>query len=142
MVRNHHDGLGRLAEQIDPRSRSTTYLYDAFDRQLETTLPGGAAAARRYAEHSIEDLPIHISVDEVELGTQKFDGLDRMTEATTAKRRRLLHYEGGRERPSKVVTPSERVILYEYQPSWARKWRYVECLTRCLPMATITRIRG
>ncbi|MGN7838762.1 RHS repeat domain-containing protein [Stenotrophomonas sp. 22385] len=116
VVRNHHDGLGRLAEQIDPRSRSTTYLYDAFDRQLETTLPGGAVVARRYAEHSIEDLPIHISVDEVELGTQKFDGLDRMTEATTAKRRRLLHYEGGRERPSKVVTPSERVILYEYQP--------------------------
>lgn len=116
LVLNHHDGLGRLVEQVDARDRTTLFAYDAFDRLVETTLPGGAVVARGYALHSREDLPVSICVGEVELGTQVFDGLDRLVEATTGGRRRTLHYEGGKERPAWVLTPAQKELHYEYQP--------------------------
>lgn len=116
LVLNHYDGLGRLAEQIDARDRSTTFVYDVFDRLVSTTLPGGAVVAREYAPHSSEDLPTRICVGEVELGTQVFDGLDRLVEATTGGRKRTLHYYSARERPDWVLTPAQRQIDYEYQP--------------------------
>ena len=110
----HRDGLGRLAEHIDPRNRATRYRYDAFDRVVETTLPGGALVTRGYAAHSSGDLPVSISVNGTLLGTQAFDGLERRTEATTGGRVRTFQFEGSKARPTLVETPSGKVIRYEY----------------------------
>jgi RHS repeat-associated protein len=127
----HHDGLGRLAEAIDADDASTRYLYDAFDRLVETTLPGNAVVARRYAAHSVDDLPTEIRVGDVVLGTQVFDGLDRLVEATTGGRTRTLHYDAGKARPARVVTADNKEILYEYQPQLGE-----EVTVRRLPGST------
>ena len=116
LVRNHYDGLGRQAAQIDARDETTAYRYDAFDRVVEITVPGGHAITRVYAPHSAEDLPTEISVSGVVLGTQTFDGLDRMVEAVTGGRRRAFFYTGSDARPTRVLTPAQHEIFYEYQP--------------------------
>lgn len=116
VVLNQHDGLGRVAETIDARDMSTKYTYDAFDRVLDTTLPGNAVVTRSYAPHSAEDLPVSISVNGAVLGTQTFDGLDRMVESVTGGRKRTLHYAAGDARPFRVTTPANKEILYEYLP--------------------------
>jgi RHS repeat-associated protein len=131
VVLNHHDGLGRLVEQVDARQERTRYRYDVFDRVVETIVPGGHVVVRSYAPHSADDLPTRISVDEVELGTQTFDGLDRMVAAVTGGRRRALFYDGGKERPGRVVTPAGCEIQYEYQPLLGE-----EIVVRRLPGST------
>jgi RHS repeat-associated protein len=111
----HRDGLGRLVEHIDARDQPTKYRYDAFDRTIQTDLPpSNAVVTRSYAPHSAEDLPITIAVNNVELGTQAFDGLDRRVEATTGGRLRAFEYEGSKARPSKVITPARKTIGYTY----------------------------
>ncbi|RRU23522.1 RHS repeat-associated core domain-containing protein [Stenotrophomonas sp. 278] len=116
VVLNHPDGLGRVAESVDARDMTTKYTYDAFGRVLDTTLPGNAVVARRYAQHSVEDLPESISVNGTVLGTQTFDGLDRLVESVTGGRQRTLHYTAGDARPCKVITPASNEIQYEYLP--------------------------
>ncbi len=124
------DGLGRLAEHKDPRNRTTFHRYDAFDRTVETRLPGGAVVARQFAPHSTEDLPVSISVNGRVLGTQAFDGLERRTEATTGGRLRTFHYEGSKARPSQVQTPAQNTIHYHYFEQLGE-----EVQTRVLPDA-------
>ncbi|WP_166367090.1 RHS repeat domain-containing protein [Pseudomonas akapageensis] len=111
-----HDGLGRTAREIDGRDETTQYRYNLFDRMTETTLPDRAVVRRRYAEHSADDLPVLISVNEVVLGEQHFDGLGRMTKSITGGRERTFHYEPGQSQPATVITPSEQTIHYEYLP--------------------------
>jgi hypothetical protein len=119
LQRNFYDGLGRTVKEIvgfPVLQRETLYRYDAFDRLTENTLPDTAVVRRSYAEHSREDLPISISVNDIELGTQLFDGLDRMISSTTGGREQVFTYEPGQTQPHTVTTPSGEVIEYEYQP--------------------------
>ncbi|CAI8881550.1 hypothetical protein EMIT0P4_320001 [Pseudomonas sp. IT-P4] len=111
-----YDGLGRTVEETDARDTTTQYEYDAFDRLITNLLPGGAVVRRHYAEHSSEDLPTQISVDGVVLGEQAFDGLDRMSESVTGGRRQLFTYKPGQTRPATIITASDQVITYDYQP--------------------------
>lgn len=111
-----YDGLGRTRREVDGRDQTTLYHYDAFDRLVENVLPGLAVVRRRFVTHSDEDLPTHISVDEVELGQQDFDGLSRMTRSVTGGRERLFTYQPGRMQPATVTTPAGAVIAYEYLP--------------------------
>ncbi|WP_249410702.1 sugar-binding protein [Pseudomonas sp. St316] len=117
--RYFYDGLGRTVKEIvgfPELERVTLYSYDAFDRVTENTLPDTAVVRRSYAAHSREDLPVSISVNDIELGTQQFDGLDRMTQSSTGGREQLFTYEPGQTQPHTVTTPSGKVIEYEYQP--------------------------
>ncbi|MCH7420324.1 RHS repeat domain-containing protein, partial [Pseudomonas mosselii] len=119
---NGHDGLGRLVEQVvgDTVRRTTQFAYDHFNRNLQTTLPDGALVKRTYAEHSAEDLPISIAVQESavaeakELGTQGFDGLGRMALSTTGGREQAYAYDAGVRKPKTVTTP-EGEIHYTYE---------------------------
>ncbi|MGN8344106.1 RHS repeat-associated core domain-containing protein [Pseudomonas sp. SMV71] len=117
--RYFYDGLGRTAKEVvgfPDFERVTLYTYDAFDRLTENTLPDTAVVRRSFATHSREDLPTLISVNEIELGTQVFDGLDRMIQSTTGGREQVFTYEPGQTQPHTVTTPSGKVIEYEYQP--------------------------
>lgn len=112
-----YDGLGRTRRDVNALKRETIYTYDAFDRMISSTLPGGAVVERTYAEHSNEDLPTLISVDGNVLGTQAFDGLGRMTTSITGGRIKLFAYQEGALRPSCVTTAAGEHINYEYLPS-------------------------
>ncbi len=86
----HYDGLGRRVEEVigvANGGRRTTYLYDVFDRVIESTLPSRAIVRRSYASHSSEDLPVSIGIEHngksIVLGEQAFDGLDRLVTSVT-----------------------------------------------------------
>ncbi|WP_019408949.1 RHS repeat domain-containing protein [Pseudomonas psychrophila] len=111
-----YDGLGRTAKEIDALSNTTLYRYDAFDRMTQTILPGGAVVVRAYAPHSTEDLPVLISIDGTELGTQSFDGLGRMSSSVTGGRSQSYDYAPGQIQPNKVTTAGGQIIEYEYDP--------------------------
>jgi RHS repeat-associated protein len=115
----HYDGLGRTVKEdvsFDEVERLTLYGYDAYDRLIENTLPDTNVVLRSYAEHSSEDLPTSISVNDIVLGTQVFDGLDRMKKSITGGREQIFTYEPGQTQPKTVTTPSGQVIGYDYQP--------------------------
>ncbi|VVO44761.1 hypothetical protein PS723_06425 [Pseudomonas fluorescens] len=111
-----YDGLGRTTQEVDARDAKTQYSYDVFGRMLTTTLPGGAVVRRSYAEHSPEDLPTEISVNNIVLGKQWFDGLNRMTRSITGGREQVFTYEPGQTQPATVTTASKQLINYVYQP--------------------------
>jgi YD repeat-containing protein len=114
-----YDGLGRTAKEItgiDGVRRTTSFVYDAFDRLLENTLPLGARVTRTFAPHSSEDLPTKISVDTKVLGEQTFDGLGRMIQSITGGRTKTFSYAPGFSKPESVVTPSGHMIEYTYIP--------------------------
>ena len=111
-----YDGLGQTVVEIDARAAKTQYTYDGFGRMTSNTLPGGAVVRRSYFQHSAEDLPIEISVDRVVLGTQAFDGIGRMKEATTGGRTQVFSYLPGLTQPDTVTTASQQLIRYQYNP--------------------------
>ncbi|KQB52409.1 hypothetical protein AQS70_03575 [Pseudomonas endophytica] len=111
-----YDGLGRLAKQVDAKARETLYTYDAYDRVLETTLPNGVKVVREYALHSSEDLPTQISVAERILGTQSFDGLDRLSSSVIGGRKKAFTYKPGELQPCSVTTARGQTIEYNYLP--------------------------
>ncbi|KWS71132.1 RHS repeat domain-containing protein [Pseudomonas amygdali] len=123
LSRYHYDGLGRSVEEIVGHpdfERSTRYVYDAFDRVIETTLPDEAIVSHTFAAHSSEDLPVSVSVEHngtlSVLGEQAYDGLDRMVKSTIGGRERTFVFEPGEPQPKTVTTPSGQVIAYDYQP--------------------------
>ncbi|MDR6714640.1 YD repeat-containing protein [Pseudomonas hunanensis] len=111
-----YDGLGRKVREVDARKAVKRYAYDAFDRLLDETLADSAVVHRDYAAHSREDLPVLIKVNDVVLGEQRFDGLDRMIESVTGGRRRQFAFAPGQRQPASVLTPSGQLIEYVYQP--------------------------
>lgn len=118
-----YDGLGRTTREvvgIGTLLRETSFAYDPFDRMVKSTLPGGAKVNRTFAEHSSEDLPVHISVEHAnktyELGSQQFDGLGRMVRSVTGGRAKLFTYSPGLSQPASVMTPSGQWIDYTYNP--------------------------
>ena len=120
--RYFYDGLGRSVREVDARGYETTTTYDEFDRQVDQTLPDGSVVHRDYALHSKGDLPTLIKVldntdgRDYELGTQTFDGLDRMIESVTGGRERTMLYAVGQRQPEAVITPAGNRIDYEYVP--------------------------
>ena len=130
--RYFYDGLGRTVREIDARQATVSSVYDVFDRVIEQTLADGSKVHREYAEHSSEDLPISIAVDDKLLGEQRFDGLGRMIESITGGRKRVLHYLPGQRQPSWVITPRKARIDYAYQPQLSE-----EPLKRVVPNSTL-----
>jgi YD repeat-containing protein len=113
---SHYDGLGRLAQEIDPRKAEKHFAYDLFDRLEDETLADGSIVHRDYASHSGEDLPVLIRVGSKVLGEQVFDGLDRMVVSITGGRKRQMFYLPGQRQPNRVITPAGETIHYEYKP--------------------------
>lgn len=75
-----------------------------------------ATPNRQYAGHSRGDLPTLISVNGKVLGTQAFDGLERMIESVTGGRRTTYVFDSSNSQPDRVIRPSGDVIAYEYLP--------------------------
>jgi YD repeat-containing protein len=111
-----YDGLGRLRETSDAINAKTTYQYDVFDRLTLQVLPDRARVVRDYADHTSEDLPVSIAVNDMLLGTQAFDGLSRMTQSITGNRPRTYLYRASETQPAFVHTAAGATIEYDYVP--------------------------
>ncbi|WP_434572456.1 RHS repeat domain-containing protein [Pseudomonas sp. Z3-8] len=109
-----YDGLGRTALEKNAAGYETSYVYDVFDRMLETTLPTQDKVVREYAGHSRGDLPTLIKVNDKVLGTQAFDSLERLVESTTGGRVTRHEYDTSYTKANRVIQPSGDVIHYEY----------------------------
>lgn len=114
-----YDGFGRKAKEITglvaASKQSEAFTYDAFDRLLTHQLRENEVVVRSYAPHSDADLPVSIKVNDVLLGEQAFDGIDRMVESITGGRSQTYDYLPGQMQPCTVVTPTG-AVEYEYVP--------------------------
>ncbi|MBZ9783822.1 RHS repeat-associated core domain-containing protein [Pseudomonas sp. REP124] len=86
-------------------------------------MPDRTVISHTYAAHSAKQLPTSITVQPGNaqlpprtLGTQQFDGLERLTRINVGGRIEQLHYEGGRLQISRRVTPAGKHIDVEYKP--------------------------
>ncbi|KIH84476.1 RHS repeat domain-containing protein [Pseudomonas batumici] len=120
----HYDGLGRTVEEIDALGHSTSYRYDAFDRMLESTLPGGDQILRGYALHSSEEWPETLDIQpfnqaspQVRAGEQQFDGLGRLTRFKVGTRQEHYTYQGSQSQVSDRLTARGHTLHYEYAPN-------------------------
>jgi RHS repeat-associated protein len=119
-----YDGLGRSTREVDALSRTTKYVYDAFNRMIRTTRPDDTVVERRYAPHSSAELPIALQVTPVDAtegpvlaGTQVFDGLKRLTQLTVGPRIEKYEYTNHQLQISKRITPAGQHIDYFYAPT-------------------------
>ncbi|MEN8518037.1 RHS repeat-associated core domain-containing protein [Burkholderia sp. RS02] len=110
------DGLGRLRRETDAQGHTTEWTYDIYGRVLTQTLPDESTVCRRYAPHLTGDHPISLCVTPEASApwnpVQAFDGLGRLTSATTGGRTTHYYYTSGQAAPvpELIVLPSHRDI--------------------------------
>ncbi len=116
-----YDGLGNCKVQTDERNYSTCFAFDIWNRMTQTTLADGTQVTRDYVEHSRKELAIAIRTSESAtlphlLGSQTFDGLDRLESKTTGNRTDKLFYPSGMTRPGRHISAKKDEISFEYDP--------------------------
>ncbi len=119
-----YDGLGNCTEQqhrLSTGTLSTTYVFDAFGRMTSTCLPGGDVINRSFADHSTSELPINLQVQPANqslpastVGTQVFDGLERLIELQVGPRFEQYKYTEDKIQPSQRISPSGQIFDYSY----------------------------
>lgn len=119
-----YDGLGRCLQTRElwpDNERLTCYTYDVWDRCTQVTLPDGTQVQQRYCAHSRDGLPVELKVvpaNESEpcmvVGTQTFDGLERLCERTVGGRVERFLYQGGSEQLHQRITPDGHTLTYRY----------------------------
>ncbi|WP_459206251.1 RHS repeat domain-containing protein [Pseudomonas sp. MLB6B] len=117
-----YDGLGRCIGKTDERGFTTGFEYDAFARMTANLLPDETRVERRYAAHSDAELPVSIVVISnmesqplYEVGTQMFDGLDRLVSRSVGKRFERFLHEPGQSAPVSMTTAAQETIDYTYK---------------------------
>ncbi|HEY3596601.1 MAG TPA: hypothetical protein VGL08_03660 [Paraburkholderia sp.] len=120
-----YDGLGRLRTQTDELGQITAYDYDYFDRVSKQTLADGTIVEKTYAAHSARKLITSITVtgkDEnevvvtIDLGSQTFDGLERLTKTSNGGRTQSLTYSDASSNPSTLTDNLGITLNYQYIP--------------------------
>jgi len=113
-----YDGLGNCTQETDERNRITRFSYDPWSRMLSTTLPDNTQVQRTYAAHSTSALPTSLSARqgsiETDIGTQTFDGLERLTGSQVGPYSETLSYVGEQLQPHQRTTAAGESITYEY----------------------------
>lgn len=117
VTRYTYDGLGRCVSKTDPRGHVTRFTYDYANRLLATQLPDGAVVSKRYVSHSTQDFAVEIAVDGYVVGTREFDGLLRVTQATTGGRTERFTFDKALPDPTTHTKASGAVLNYEYDPA-------------------------
>lgn len=121
-----YDGLGQCVEsheKFDSLARVTRFEYDVWRRVVATTRPDGTRIRHEFADHSTEALPTALKVKpakadapEVTVGTQTYDGINRLVGRTVGGRVEVFHYDDGKLQVKQRVTPAGNEIDYTYQP--------------------------
>lgn len=129
----HYDGLGRCVRMIDALGRITGQSWDAFDRQLDTTLPDGAIVRRTYAPGHEGELLATIGLvpteggDAIPLGSRDWDGWGRLTHETAGSLTRRYTYVPGQFNPEREYLPAGGEIRRTYEP-WLNEALLTETL--------------
>lgn len=113
-----YDGLGNCTQETDEHNRRTLFAYDAWSRMVSTTLPDNTTAHRTYVEHSVSPLSTSLRVrqgqQETQIGTQHFDGLERLSEIKVGPYTETLSYLGEQMQPHQRTTAAGVPITYHY----------------------------
>ncbi|OZG74661.1 hypothetical protein BTA51_06655 [Hahella sp. CCB-MM4] len=117
-----YDGYGRCISRTDASLQITTYEYDYADRLVTTILPDDTDIVYCYSPHSRRDLVTEVRINDLCIGRQEFDGLDRLVKRKVGGRKTTFDYEGGMSRPMREQTPSGKSIEYRYDPRLTRKY--------------------
>ncbi|WP_341522142.1 hypothetical protein AABC73_01410 [Pseudomonas sp. G.S.17] len=117
LTRYAFDGLGRCVSKTDPRGYVTRFAYDFANRLLATYLPDGSVVSKRYVAHSTQDFAVAIEVDGYVIGSREFDGLLRVTQATTGGRTERFTFHKALPDPKTHTKASGAVLTYEYDPA-------------------------
>ncbi|WP_043695093.1 RHS repeat-associated core domain-containing protein [Luteibacter sp. 9133] len=128
-----YDGLGRCVRTVDALGRITGQSWDAFDRQLDTTLPDGAVVRRTYAPGHEGELLATIGLvpagggDTIPLGSRYWDGWGRLTHETAGSLTRRYAYVPGQFNPEREYLPAGGEIQRTYEP-WLNEALLTETL--------------
>ncbi|WP_440809839.1 RHS repeat-associated core domain-containing protein [Pseudomonas syringae] len=115
-----YDGLGRCTEQRDALQQSTLFSYDNWSRMVSSTLADGSVINRSYAPQSSSELATMLEVvhqngtTRTVAGTQKFDGLERVTQTKTGDRVEQFNYDAGEMQPRSRTTAGLDNINFTY----------------------------
>ncbi|MCP9267796.1 hypothetical protein M5U04_06685 [Xenorhabdus sp. XENO-1] len=124
-TQNEYDGLKRLRKYTDELEHVTQYTYDAFNRLLTKTLPDGTALSWEYDPSTSASLQTRVKItyvdeqgvsQQVEMGTQTFDGLGRMTQSSCGGRIENYGYDDSNTVPSWAEDAKQQVLYYGYIP--------------------------
>ncbi|KID81095.1 YD repeat-containing protein [Metarhizium guizhouense ARSEF 977] len=112
-----YDGLGRLVTQRDHLGRTTTYLYDSFDRISQITWPSDRVVKTEYASHTTAAMPTSIKLGISVIGEQSFDGLGRLIKKKVGARTTHQSYEGILPEPSEITSSKGDKFNLDYAPA-------------------------
>ncbi|MBK3744939.1 hypothetical protein G3A39_37720 [Paraburkholderia aspalathi] len=117
-----YDGSGRVIQSTDEIGNTTIYEYDPWNRVIKTTLPDKSEVTKTYAPHSDKPLVTSIAIkpstgeNKIILGTQSFDGLNRLTARTNGGRTYRFSYKGSSRRPEVIMGPDGRTVTFDRIP--------------------------
>lgn len=129
-----YDGFGRKASLTSAEHKTATLGYDIFNRLTSVSLPGGSILDVTYAPHSHRKLLCGVQITDQQntlaIGTQVFDGINRLTKRSVSGLDTYFSYfDGTLTKPSQVNTPSGNVITYTFNegmkdaPESISSWR-------------------
>ncbi|WP_162179237.1 RHS repeat-associated core domain-containing protein [Chromobacterium haemolyticum] len=118
-----YDGWGRLILQTTPFNRQMRVAaYDLFGRPLETIHTDGTHFRTQYHPWTQSSLPTSLKgimgTTEVELGTQAYDGLNRLTQTVVDGVTRRREYDRVKvsAMPAKAINGRQQAIDYMLVP--------------------------
>jgi RHS repeat-associated protein len=100
----------------DEYDNLTNFKRDCHNRPSLITRPDGSELQYAYSGHSDKSLITQLRVASagttVSLGTQVFDGLDRLKESESGGRKQTFEYSGG-QAPTKIIKPDGKHLQYD-----------------------------
>ncbi|EAM8642461.1 hypothetical protein D1V04_15020 [Salmonella enterica] len=116
ITRSEYDGLGRLRKFIDTSGYVTALTYDEFDRMLSKRLPNKALIEWTYASYTPENHPVTIALNGVQVGSQTYDGLGRLTAISSGGRVSSATYTGANDTPDTTMDAMGQRITHTWIP--------------------------
>ena len=114
-----YNGYGNLIAISDTSEHLAFHAYDHLDRIVSTSREIDGFTNKicyHYANFSSSELLTEIMVNEIVLGKQNFDGLERITSKQTFGAETQYHYSGVDPSPTAIITPNGDIIRYENHP--------------------------
>jgi YD repeat-containing protein len=115
-----YDGARRVRQMTDEYQNTVSIAYDVWSRPYQVTLPDQSVVTRTYEDFAGLDLVTEITVKDgttgatTSLGTQKHDGLHRVTETTIGGRTTTHHFANSGPVPDYTTEPDGTRVDYTY----------------------------
>ncbi|QXD01139.1 RHS repeat-associated core domain-containing protein [Klebsiella sp. PL-2018] len=111
-----YDGYGNLSEHIDNKNIHTSLFYDIYDRLIslkKTTKQGLLQQNIKYADFTDAGLITEITVNDISLGSRRYDGLFRLIGEKSSSGEFNYFYKNSYVYPEAQVTPAGEIIRFE-----------------------------